>query len=132
MALVEKDLVANVDTEWSVLCLRMAVVVAKVTSNKRKFIKMSMVNKTVIIKHLRRKICNYLIAIDGLNKCTGSYQEEGETAKPGTKCVGPCMYDFGKWGKSWCYTRSDRSQWGAECIDCQGTKGIARNEKKLH
>ena len=43
MALVEKDLVVNVDTEWSVLCLRMAVVVAKVTSNKRKFIKMSMV-----------------------------------------------------------------------------------------
>ena len=36
MALVEKDLVANVDTEWSVLELRMAVVVAKVTSNTRK------------------------------------------------------------------------------------------------
>ena len=48
MALVEKDLVANVDTEWSVLCLRMAVVVAKVTSNKRKFIKMSMVNKITL------------------------------------------------------------------------------------
>ena len=50
MALVEKDLVANVDTEWSVLELRMAVVVAKVTSNKRKFIKMSMVNKTVTLR----------------------------------------------------------------------------------
>ena len=37
MALVEKDLVANVDTEWSVLLdLRMAVVVAKVTSNTHK------------------------------------------------------------------------------------------------
>ena len=72
------------------------------------------------------------MAMDDLNKCTGSYQEEGETPKPGTKCVGPCMYDFGKWGKSWCYTRSDRLQWGAECIDCQGTKGITRNEQKLY
>ena len=63
MALVEKDLVVNADTEWSVLCLRMAVVVAKVTSNKRKFIKMPMVNKTVrLVEYLRRKICNYLFS----------------------------------------------------------------------
>ena len=47
MALVEKDLVANVGTEWSVLHLGMAVVVAKVTSNTRKFIKMSMVDKII-------------------------------------------------------------------------------------
>ena len=109
----------------------MAVVVAKVTSNKRKFIKMPMVNKTVIADQLNiydGKFAFIFLAIDGLNKCTGSYQEEGVTPKPGTKCVGPCMYDFGKWGKSWCYTRSDRSQWGAECINCKGGKGMIGNE----
>ena len=47
MDLVEKALVANVDMEWSVLDLHMAVVVAKVTSNTCKFIKMSMVRKIV-------------------------------------------------------------------------------------
>ena len=44
MALMEKDLVANVDTEWSVLLdLRMAVAVAKVTLNTLKFINLSRV-----------------------------------------------------------------------------------------
>ena len=111
----------------------MAVFVAKVTSNKRKFIKMSTVNiRAEQLNIYDGKFAITLLAIDGLNKCTGTYEEEGQTSKPGTKCVGPCMYDFGKWGKSWCYTRSDRSQWGAECIDCRGTKGITRDDKILN
>ena len=67
-----------------------------------------------------------------LAKCTGVYQEEGKRPQPGTKCFGPCIYDAGRWGKSYCYTNKDRSQWGAECTKCQGKKGMNRSKGNLH
>ena len=60
-------------------------------------------------------MCQYL------EKCTGSFQEEGKRPAPNTKCVGPCIQDAGRWGKSYCYTNKEESQWGAECVNCQGT-----------
>ena len=59
-------------------------------------------------------------------KCTGVYQEEGKRPQPGTKCFGPCIYDAGRWGKSYCYTNKEKSQWGAECTKCQGKTGMNR------
>ena len=64
------------------------------------------------------RMCQYL------EKCTGSFQEEGKRPAPNTKCVGPCIQDAGRWGKSYCYTNKDESQWGAECVNCQGTNKI--------
>ena len=61
-----------------------------------------------------------------LDKCTGSFQEDGGSPpgrpQPGTKCVGQCINDSGRWGKSYCYINQEKSQWGAECIDCPGKK----------
>ena len=60
-----------------------------------------------------------------LDKCTGSFQEDGGSPpgrpSPGTKCVGQCINDSGRWGKSYCYIDQEKSQWGAECIDCPDT-----------
>ena len=62
---------------------------------------------------LRKIAYIYLIGM-----CTGLYQKKGTTPKPQTKCAGPCIHDVGDWGKSFCYTNKDHSQWGAECIKC--------------
>ena len=67
-----------------------------------------------------------------LAKCTGVYQEEGKRPQPGTKCFGPCIYDAGRWGKSYCYTNKEKSQWGAECTECQVKIGVHRGKKNLH
>ena len=52
--------------------------------------------------------------------CTGSFVENGRPPL-GTKCAKPCVQQSGRWGWSWCYTKQDESQWGAECVDCPGT-----------
>ena len=49
--------------------------------------------------------------------CTGSFHESGRPAA-GTKCALPCVMDSGRWGASYCYTKEDKSQWGAECVAC--------------
>ena len=58
--------------------------------------------------------------------CTGVFQESdpsnsgnGKQRPPsGTKCVEDCVLQSGRWGSSWCFTAEDKSQWGAECLDC--------------
>ena len=63
--------------------------------------------------------------------CTGNFQETdinnagNNKQRPphGTKCVESCVEESGRWGSSWCYTAKDKSQWGAECIDCKGVRG---------
>ena len=60
--------------------------------------------------------------------CTGNYVEpdptksgNGKQRPPaGTKCVGSCIKQSGRWGSSFCHTEADKSQWGAECVSCQG------------
>ena len=59
--------------------------------------------------------------------CTGSYSEtERDEERPlaGTKCVGPCFLtsdgESVRWGSSYCYTKKDETQWGAECVLCSG------------
>ena len=52
--------------------------------------------------------------------CTGVYHESGKTPIPGTKCVEDCVNQEGEWGSSWCYTNEEKTQWGAECIECPG------------
>ena len=51
--------------------------------------------------------------------CTGSFVENGRPPL-GTKCAKPCVQQSGRWGWSWCYTKQDESQWGAECENCPG------------
>ena len=58
-----------------------------------------------------------------LEKCTGSFQEDGRPAS-NTKCFYPCIQDAGRWGNSYCYTNKNQSQWGAECVNCQGTNKV--------
>ena len=41
----------------------------------------------------------------------------------GTQCVEPCVMESGRWGSSWCFTAKDKSQWGAECLECSGSPG---------
>ena len=55
-----------------------------------------------------------------LEMCTGYFQEEDKRPPAGTPCVSSCKMEAGRWGLSYCYTSSDKSQWGAECISCQG------------
>ena len=57
--------------------------------------------------------------------CTGTFSEEASAAgnkkerpEAGTKCVGPCIYEKGRWGSSYCNTENDN--WGAECVECTG------------
>ena len=59
--------------------------------------------------------------------CSGDYQEDASQAgnnkaRPpaGSKCIGACVYQKGRWGKSYCYTEADKGQWGAECTPCRG------------
>ena len=52
--------------------------------------------------------------------CTGNFQEEDKRPPAGTHCVGSCIMEAGRWGSSFCYTDSDKSQWGGECVSCQG------------
>ena len=52
--------------------------------------------------------------------CTGFFVKEANRPLTGTGCAHPCVYEKGRWGSSWCYTKSDRSEWGAECIPCSG------------
>ena len=54
-----------------------------------------------------------------LGMCTGSFYESGRPSA-GTKCVAPCVNESGRWGSNWCYTKDDKSQWGAECVTCTG------------
>ena len=77
--------------------------------------------------HLHIKILYIYICVCVLKKmayiyligmCTGLYQKKGTTPEPHTKCVGQCIHDVGDWGKSFCYTNKDQSQWGAECTKC--------------
>ena len=49
--------------------------------------------------------------------CTGTFFEEGRP-EAGTRCVGPCIYEGGRWGSSYCNTGN--GNWGAECIQCGG------------
>ena len=51
--------------------------------------------------------------------CTGTFYESGRPSA-GTKCVAPCVSESGRWGSTWCYTKEDKSQWGAECVKCSG------------
>ena len=53
--------------------------------------------------------------------CTGTFREKDGTlrAAPGSKCKAKCVTKEGRWGSSWCYTESDKSQWGAECVKCK-------------
>ena len=62
-----------------------------------------------------------------LDRCTGSFQEDGKTPPSNTKCFYPCIQDAGRWGKNYCYTNPDKSQWGAECVACQGNIRLTRN-----
>ena len=64
-------------------------------------------------------IWNTNIFCSGVSGCTGSFRESGRPA-PGTKCALPCVMDSGRWGASYCYTKEDKSQWGAECVACGG------------
>ena len=57
--------------------------------------------------------------------CTGTFFEEAsasgnnkDSPEPGTRCEGPCIYEEGRWGSSYCNTENDN--WGAECIQCPG------------
>ena len=55
--------------------------------------------------------------------CTGdnfARTECADCAPAGTKCAALCVLEKGNWGSSWCYTKIDKSQWGAECIKCPG------------
>jgi hypothetical protein len=68
--------------------------------------------------------CNTNFTIDFATKsckarkmCTGTYQETG-TPPSGTPCVGDCIYQTDRWGKSFCYTTAQKSLWGAECVFC--------------
>merc|ERR1711953_1015592 len=48
--------------------------------------------------------------------CTGDYQDSSNARPPrGTPCVSECRDFGGHWGKKWCYTKKDLTQWGAEC-----------------
>ena len=58
-----------------------------------------------------------------LGMCTGNFQEEGKRPPAGTPCVGTCVMETGIWGSSYCYTDSDKNQWGAECVSCQSRWG---------
>ena len=51
--------------------------------------------------------------------CTGSFHENGRPPV-GTKCAMPCVIQSGYWGSSWCYTKADKTNWGAECVKCKG------------
>ena len=57
---------------------------------------------------------------EGPKICSGYYTGEPNLPLAGTGCAHPCVYEKGKWGSSWCYTRADMSEWGAECIPCSG------------
>ena len=59
-----------------------------------------------------------------LENCTGSFQEDGKRPATNTICFGSCILDSGRWGKSYCYTNQDKSQWGAECVECLGTNKV--------
>ena len=53
--------------------------------------------------------------------CTGYFDNGRNSPLTGTGCAYPCVYDeYGGWGSSWCYTKLDESEWGAECIPCSG------------
>ena len=52
--------------------------------------------------------------------CTGNFQEEDKRPPAGTHCVGSCVMEAGRWGSSYCFTDSDKNQWGGECLPCQG------------
>ena len=56
----------------------------------------------------------------GTKMCSGFFVKEANRPLTGTGCAHPCVYEEGRWGSSWCYTKSDRSEWGAECIPCSG------------
>ena len=75
----------------------------------------------------------YLCIYWYLDMCTGSFQENGERPVPNTKCIGSCIQDAGRWGKNYCYTNEEKSQWGAECISCQAapTTGVATGTAML-
>jgi len=49
--------------------------------------------------------------------CTGSFWESGRPG-PGTACASRCYYSSGRWGNSYCYTDSARTNWGAPCTTC--------------
>ena len=61
-----------------------------------------------------------------LEMCTGDFYESGTPsggnykARPpkGTKCLGPCKFQKGRWGSSFCDVAGNN--WGAECVPCQG------------
>ena len=57
--------------------------------------------------------------------CTGNFFEhasasENGNEKPrppsGTRCAGPCIFELGRWGASYCFTAD--GNWGAECVAC--------------
>ena len=58
--------------------------------------------------------------------CTGFYTGAKNSSLPlaGTGCVYACVNETGRWGSSWCYTKYDKSEWGAECIHCSGKKEV--------
>ena len=39
--------------------------------------------------------------------------------------------DSGRWGASYCYTKRDQSQWGAECVACGKNIDILLNCYKI-
>ena len=60
---------------------------------------------------------------NGPKMCSGFYTggKNSSLPLPGTGCVYACINETGMWGSSWCYTKYDKSEWGAECIHCSGT-----------
>jgi hypothetical protein len=53
-----------------------------------------------------------------VNYCTTKNLEGSDKAPAGTKCYHPCVYRAGDWGYSYCYTKPDKSMFGAECQKC--------------
>ena len=55
--------------------------------------------------------------------CTGNFYAPGRPPV-GTMCVKNggkiCQIESGRWGKSYCFTEADGSNWGGECIPCSG------------
>ena len=62
--------------------------------------------------------------------CTGYFYEDNPAiALAGTKCVGSCKTEKGRWGSTWCNAKG--GGWGAECVQCSGKHVIYESENVL-
>ena len=67
------------------------------------------------------------------NVCTRAFQESdlrfsGNFQRPpeGTKCIGGCIFQAGRWGASWCNTAD--GNWGTWCVPCPPGKNFSTYE----